>query len=141
MSENLKNNLRPNTDDNVRLVLMAVQDLTFRVGMSEQKFEDFAEKIDRRLNNTDSVLQNVVAEIAHLKEGQRRLEEGQGRLEVRQESLEEGQKSLRSELTAFRRHVDEQFRILSGTVEGRYREHDRRIAQLEAKTNPANSQT
>jgi chromosome segregation ATPase len=155
MSEDLKNNLRPNTDDNVRLVLMAVQDLTFRVGMSEQKFEDFAEKIDRRLNNTDSILQNVVAEIAHLQEGQRHLEEGQrrleegqgrleerqGRLEERQESFEEGQKSLRSELTAFRRHVDEQFRTLSGTVEGRYREHDRRIARLEAKTNPTNSQT
>lgn len=148
MSEDLKNKLRPNTDDNVRLVLMAVQDLTFRVGMSEQKFEDFAEKLDRRLNNTDAILQKVVLDIAHLQEGQGRLEAGQKSLERRQTSLEEGQKRLeegqkrlRSDLTALRRHVDQQFRTLSGTVEGRYREHDQRITRLEANSNSPNSQT
>jgi len=155
MSEDLNNKLRPSTDDNVWLILKAVQDLTFRAGMSEQKFEDFAEKLDRRLNNTDAILQKVVTDIAQLQEGQARLEvgygrledgygrleEGQRRLEERQESLEEGQKSLCSELTAFRRHVDEQFRTLSGTVEGRYREHERRIAGLETNANPPNSQT
>jgi DNA repair exonuclease SbcCD ATPase subunit len=148
MTEDLKNKLRPNTDDNVMLILKAVQDLTFRVGMSEQKFEDFAEKLDRRLNDTDSILQNVVADIAHLQEGQRRLEEGQrrleewqGRLEEGQGRLEEGQMSLRSDLTALRHHVDQQFRTLSGTVEGRYREHDKRITRLEANANPPNTQT
>jgi chromosome segregation ATPase len=183
MSEDLTNKLRPSTDDNVWLILKAVQDLSFRAGMSEQKFEDFAEKLDRRLNNTDAILQNVVADIAHLQEGQRRLEErqgrleegqgrleerqgrleegqgrleerqgrleeGQGRLEERQgrleegqESLEEGQKSLRSELTAFRRRVDEQFLKLSGEVERHYREHDQRIARLENNANQANPQT
>ena len=103
MSEDLTNKLRPNTDDNVWLILKAVQDLTFRAGMSEQKFEDFAEKLDRRLNNTDAILQKVVLDIAQ---------------------LHEGQDSLRSDLTAFRQHVDQQFRTLSGTVEGRYREHE-----------------
>ena len=162
MNEDLNNKPGPNTDDNVALILMAVQDLTFRVGRSEQKFEDFAEKLDRRLNNTDAILHKVVADVAHLQEGQQRLEQGQarleerqgrleerqgrleerqGRLEERQESLEEGQSSLRSELTAFRRHVDEQFRTLSGTVEGRYRDHEQRITRLEANTNQANSQT
>ena len=71
MSEDLTNKLRPSTDDNVWLILKAVQDLTFRAGMSEQKFEDFAEKLDRRLNNTDSILDKVVADIAHLQEGHR----------------------------------------------------------------------
>ena len=155
MSEDLTNKLRPSTDDNVWLILRAVQDLTFRAGMSEQKFEDFAEKLDRRLNNTDAILQTVVADIGQLQEGQRRLEEGQGRLEERQgrleerqgrleerqESLEEGHKSLRSELSAFRLHVDDQFRTLSGTVEGRYRQHDQRIARLETNANLPNSQT
>jgi len=113
MTEDLTNKLRPNTDDNVRLVLMAVQDLTFRVGMSEQKFDDFAEKLERRL-------QNVSSEIAQ---------------------LQEGQKSLQSDLTAFRQHVDKQFLTLSGTVEKRYREHDQRITRLETNANQANTQT
>lgn len=120
MSEDLTNKLRPNTDDKVTLILMAVQDLTFRVGMSEHKFDDFAEKLEQRL-------QNVSSDVAHLHEGQRR--------------LEGGQESLRSDLTAFRRRVDQQFLTLSGTVEKRYREHDERIARLETNTNQANSQT
>ena len=127
MSEDLTNKLRPSTDDNVWLILKAVQDLTFRAGMSEQKFEDFAEKLDRRLNNTDAILQKVVLDIAQLHEGQRRLEEGQD--------------NLRSDLTAFRRRVDQQFLTLSGEVEKRYREHDQRIARLETNANPTNSQT
>ena len=141
MSEDLTNKLRPTIDDNVWLILRAVQDLSFRAGISEQKFEDFAEKLDRRLNNTDAILQTVVTDIGQLQEGQRRLEEGQGRLEERQESLEEGHRSLRSELTAFRRHVDDQFRTLSGTVEGRYRDHEQRITRLETIVNQANPQT
>ena len=127
MSEDLTNKLRPTIDDNVWLILKAVQDLTFRAGRSEQKFDNFAERIDgrlddldRRLNNTEVILQKVVIDIAH---------------------LQEGQESLRSDLTAFRRHVDDQFRTLSGTVEGRYRQHDQRIARLETNANPPNSQT
>jgi len=141
MSEDLTNKLRPNTDDNVTLILMAVQDLTFRVGMSEHKFDYFAEKLEQRL-------QNVSSDIAQLKEGQGRLEqrmggleERMGGLEERMGGLEEGQETLRSELTAFRRRVDHQFLTLSGTVEKRYREHDQRITQLETNANPANSQT
>ena len=113
MNEDLTQKLRLNTEDNLTLILRAVQDLTFRVTMSEHKFDDFAEKLEQRL-------QKVSSDITQLQEGQDR---------------------LRSDLTAFRRHVDEQFRTLSGTVEGRYREHDRRIARLEAKTNPANTET
>jgi len=120
MSEDLTNKLRPSTDDNVWLILKAVQDLTFRAGMSEQKFDDFAEKLDRRL-------QSVSSDIAQLQEGQQR--------------LEEGQKRLRSDLTDFRRHVDQQFRTLSGEVERRYREHDQRIARLETNANPPNTET
>ena len=76
-----------------------------------------------------------------LEEGQRRLEERYGRLEEKYGRLEEGQKRLRSDLTDFRRHVDQQFRTLSGEVERRYREHDQRIARLETNANPPNSQT
>jgi uncharacterized phage infection (PIP) family protein YhgE len=94
MNEDLTKKLRPNTDDNVLLILMAVQDLTFRVGMSEQKFDDFAERLDRRLNDTDAVLQKVVLDVAHLHEGQRRLQAGLNGLDERQKSLEQGQKSL-----------------------------------------------
>ena len=148
MTEDLTKKLTPNTDDKVTLILMAVQDLTFRLGMSEHKFDDFAAKTEQRL-------QKVGSDIAQLREGQQRLEEsqrslgeGQRSLEERQRSLEQGQKrleegqeSLRTDLTALRRHVDQQFKTLSGTVEGRYREHDKRIAQLETNTNQANSQT
>jgi hypothetical protein len=155
MSEDLTNKLRPNTDDNVTLILMAVQDLTFRVGMSEHKFEDFAEKLDRRLNDSDAILQKVVLDIAHLQEGQLRLEEGQRGLQEGQRGLQEGQrglqegqrglqegqKRLHSDLTAFRQRVDQQFRTLSGEVERRYREHDQRIARLETNANQANPQT
>ena len=94
MSEDLTKKLRPTTDANVTLILGAVQDLTLRFDMREQKFEDFAEKLDRRLNDTDAILQKVVFDIAHLHAGQSRLEDGQNSLNVRLKSLEEGQKSL-----------------------------------------------
>jgi len=134
MSEDLTNKLRPNIEDQVALILTAVNDLIFRVGMSERKSDDFAEKLERRL-------QNLSSDVAQLQEGQRRLEEGQQRLEAGQKGLQEGQKRLRSDLTALRRHVDHQFMKLSGAVEERYREHDQRITRLETNTNPANSQT
>ena len=127
MTEDLTNKLNPNIEDRVELILMAVSDLTFRASMSERKFGDFAEKLEHRL-------QNISSDIAQLKEGQ-------GRLEQRVGGLEEGQESLRSDLTAFRRHVDYQFMKLSGEVEKRYREHDQRITRLETNANPANSQT
>ena len=148
MSEDLTKKLSPNADDKLTLILMAVQDLTFRVGMSEHKLQEFAEKIEQRLSDTGAVLQKIISNIAHLHEGQLRLQEGQQSLEERQKSLEQGQKSLEqgqqslgSDLAAFRQHVDQQFMTLSGTVEGRYREHDRRIARLETNANQANSQT
>src|SRR5690349_18728565 len=155
MSEDLTKKLRPTTDANVTLILGAVQDLTLRFDMREQKFEDFAEKLDRRLNDTDAILQKVVFDIAHLHAGQSRLEDGQNSLNVRLKSLEEGQKSLeegqrrleegqnslRSDLTGFQQRVDQQFRTLSGAVESSYRKLDRRITQLETKTNQPNSQT
>ena len=134
MSEDLTKKLSPNADDKLTLILMAVQDLTFRVGMSEHKLEKFADKVEQRLSDTGAVLQKIISNISHLHEGQRRLEE-------RQESLEEGQKSLRSDLTSFRQHVDEKFLTLSGAVEGRYREHDQRITRLETNTNQADTQT
>jgi len=134
VSEDLTNKLRPNIEDQVALILTAVNDLIFRVGMSERKFDDFAEKLEQRL-------QNVGSDIAQLKEGQGRLEERMGGLEERMGGLEEGQESLRSDLTALRRRMDHQFMKLSGEVEKRYREHDQRITRLETNTNPANSQT
>src|SRR6476660_7295014 len=109
MTEDLTNKLNPNIGDEVALILMAVNDLIFRVGMSERKFDDFAEKLERRL-------QNLSSDVAQLQEGQQRLEAGQ-------KGLQEGQKRLRSDLTALRRHVDHQFMKLSGAVEERYREH------------------
>jgi len=134
MTEDLTNKLNPNIGDEVALILTAVNDLIFRVGMSERKSDDFAEKLERRL-------QNLSSDVAQLQEGQRRLEEGQQRLEAGQKGLQGGQKRLRSDLTALRRHVDHQFMKLSGEVEKRYREHDQRITRLETNTNPANSQT
>jgi len=134
MTEDLTNKLRPNIEDQVALILTAVNDLIFRVGMSERKFDDFAEKLEQRL-------QNVGSDIAQLKEGQGRLEERMGGLEERMGGLEEGQESLRSDLTALRRRMDHQFMKLSGEVEKRYREHDQRITRLETNANPANSQT
>jgi uncharacterized membrane-anchored protein YhcB (DUF1043 family) len=113
MTEDLTQKLRPNTDDKLTLILMAVQDWNFRASMIERNFEDFAEKLDQRLQKMGS---NIA-------------------------QLQEGQKCLRSDLRAFRQHVDKQFQTLSGTVEGRYREHDQRITRLETNTNQANSQT
>jgi predicted nucleic acid-binding Zn-ribbon protein len=120
MNEDLTKKLSRTTDDTLTLIFMAVQDLTFRAGMIEHKLEDFAEKAELRLQKVDS-------DIAQLREGQ--------------QGLQEGQESLRSDLTAFRRDVDKQFMTLSGTVEGRYREHDQRITRLETNTNQANTQT
>ena len=136
MTEDLTNRLHA-VDDKLSLILTIVQSLTVRVDNLDSRLECVdarlervdarLERVDARLERLDARLEQVEQTVEHLKEGQQR--------------LEGGQKRLRSDLTAFRRHVDLQFRTLSGTVEGRFREHDQRIARLEANANQANSQT
>lgn len=122
MTEDLTNRLHA-VDDKLSLILTIVQSLTVRVDNLDSRLE----RVDARLERFDARLQQVEQAVEHLNEGQRR--------------LEQGQKSLRSDLTAFRKRVDHQFLILSGTVEKRFREHDQRFARLEANANQANSQT
>ena len=157
MTEDLTHRLHA-VDDKLTLILTTVQSLTVRVDNVDSRLE----RLERTVDEGQHVMKRVVVDIAQLQQGQRRLEHGlhglegqleglegrqqglEGRLHGLEEGLhglEEGQASLRSDLTAFRRHVDLQFRTLSGTVEGRFREHDQRIARLEANANQANSQT
>ena len=143
MTEDLTNRLHA-VDDKLTLILTMVQSVTVRFDNVDSRLE----RVERTVDESRPVLKRVVADIAQLQQGQRRLEgsvrglEGsvQG-LEGSVRGLEAGQKRLRSDLTAFRRHVDQQFRTLSGTVEGRYREHDQRITRLETIANQADSQT
>jgi predicted nucleic acid-binding Zn-ribbon protein len=151
MTEDLTKKLPQSADEKLTLILTTVQSLTIRVDSIDSRLQRVEETID----DARPVWQLLIIDIAHLREGQlilergqRRLEEGQrrleercGRLEEGQTSLEERQKSLHSDLTAFRRRVDQQFLTLSGTVESRFREHDQRITRLETNTNQADTQT
>ena len=151
MTEDLTKKLPQSADEKLTLILTTVQSLTVRVNSIDSRLQRVEETID----DARPVWQLLIIDIAHLREGQlilergqRRLEEGQrrleercGRLEEGQKSLEERQKSLHSDLTAFRRRVDQQFLTLSGTVESRFREHDQRITRLETNTNRADTQT
>ena len=151
MTEDLTKKLPQSADEKLTLILTTVQSLTIRVDSIDSRLQRVEETID----DARPVWQLLIIDIAHLREGQlilergqRRLEEGQrrleercGRLEEGQKSLEERQKSLHSDLTAFRRRVDQQFLTLSGTVESRFREHDQRITRLETNTNRADTQT
>jgi len=151
MTEDLTKKLPQSADEKLTLILTTVQSLTVRVDSIDSRLQRVEETID----DARPVWQLLIIDIAHLREGQlilergqRRLEEGQrrleercGRLEEGQKSLEERQKSLHSDLTAFRRRVDQQFLTLSGTVESRFREHDQRITRLETNTNQADTQT
>jgi peptidoglycan hydrolase CwlO-like protein len=151
MTEDLTKKLPQSADEKLTLILTTVQSLTIRVDSIDSRLQRVEETID----DARPVWQLLIIDIAHLREGQlilergqRRLEEGQrrleercGRLEEGQKSLEERQKSLHSDLTAFRRRVDQQFLTLSGTVESRFREHDQRITRLETNTNQADTQT
>jgi predicted nucleic acid-binding Zn-ribbon protein len=151
MTEDLTKKLPQSADEKLTLILTTVQSLTVRVDSIDSRLRRVEETID----DARPVWQLLIIDIAHLREGQlilergqRRLEEGQrrleercGRLEEGQKSLEERQKSLHSDLTAFRRRVDQQFLTLSGTVESRFREHDQRITRLETNTNRADTQT
>ncbi|HEX3248950.1 MAG TPA: hypothetical protein VHS05_05965 [Pyrinomonadaceae bacterium] len=151
MTEDLTKKLPQSADEKLTLILTTVQSLTIRIDSIDSRLQRVEETID----DARPVWQLLIIDIAHLREGQlilergqRRLEEGQrrleercGRLEEGQKSLEERQKSLHSDLTAFRRRVDQQFLTLSGTVESRFREHDQRITRLETNTNQADTQT
>jgi peptidoglycan hydrolase CwlO-like protein len=158
MTEDLTKKLPQSADEKLTLILTTVQSLTVRVDSIDSRLQRVEETID----DARPVWQLLIIDIAHLREGQlilergqRRLEEGQRRLEERcgrleegqkgleerQKSLEERQESLHSDLTAFRRRVDQQFLTLSGTVESRFREHDQRITRLETNTNRADTQT
>jgi predicted nucleic acid-binding Zn-ribbon protein len=151
MTEDLTKKLPQSADEKLTLILTTVQSLTVRVDSIDSRLRRVEETID----DARPVWQLLIIDIAHLREGQlilergqRRLEEGQrrleercGRLEEGQKSLEERQKSLHSDLTVFRRRVDQQFLTLSGTVESRFREHDQRITRLETNTNQADTQT
>jgi predicted nucleic acid-binding Zn-ribbon protein len=151
MTEDLTKKLPQSADEKLTLILTTVQSLTVRVDSIDSRLRRVEETID----DARPVWQLLIIDIAHLREGQlilergqRRLEEGQrrleercGRLEEGQKSLEERQKSLHSDVTAFRRRVDQQFLTLSGTVESRFREHDQRITRLETNTNQADTQT
>ena len=151
MTEDLTKKLPQSADEKLTLILTTVQSLTIRIDSIDSRLQRVEETID----DARPVWQLLIIDIAHLREGQlilergqRRLEEGQRRLEERcerleegQKSLEERQKSLHSDLTAFRRRVDQQFLTLSGTVESRFREHDQRITRLETNTNRADTQT
>ena len=151
MTEDLTKKLPQSADEKLTLILTTVQSLTIRIDSIDSRLQRVEETID----DARPVWQLLIIDIAHLREGQlilergqRRLEEGQrrleercGRLEEGQKSLEERQESLHSDLTAFRRRVDQQFLTLSGTVESRFREHDQRITRLETNTNQADTQT
>ena len=151
MTEDLTKKLPQSADEKLTLILTTVQSLTVRVDSIDSRLQ----RVEETIEDARPVWQLLIVDIAHLRQGvlilergQRRLEErcgrleeGQKGLEERQKSLEEGQKSLHSDLTAFRRRVDQQFLTLSGTVEASFREHDQRITRLETNANQANTQT
>ena len=116
MSNDLTQKIPQSADEKLDLILTTVLSMTVRV-----------DSIDTRLHRVE--------------EGQRTLEEGQRRLEDGQRRLELGQEVLCSEVEALNRSVKHRFLILSNQVQASYNNLEKRVAVLEANSNPPNSQT
>ena len=131
MSEDLTKKLPSTDSDRIALILTTVQNLDTRTTNLEKRFDILEQKVDERLYDTRPIWQTVLADIAHLQEGQRRLEETM--------SSEFGQvnKSLRD--------IYYRMEVLNDTmlnVQARVRDVDHRVRDLEAQQHkPTNSST
>jgi hypothetical protein len=126
MSEDLTKKLPPDTDDKLMLILTAVHALTFRVDKLEHRFDGFEDKVDERLYDTRPIWQKVVADIAHLQEGQ----------DVLRVDVSEIKKSMRD--------VYYGFDVLNNTmlaVRADHRDIYERVRVLENHSNPPNTET
>lgn len=126
MSDDLTKRLTPTTDDKLTLILTAVQELTFRVDKLEHRFDGFEERVEERLYDTRPIWQKVVADIAHLQEGQDTVRAGVGEIK----------KSMRD--------VYYRFDVLNNTmlaIRTDQRDIFDRVRALENHSSPPNSQT
>ena len=126
MSEDLTKQLPASDSDKLTLILTTVQSLTVRVGKLEHRFDGLEQKVDERLYDTRPIWQKVVADIAHLQEGQ----------DVLRTDVGEIKRSLR--------HVYYRFDILNNTmlaIRADQRDLYDRVRALENHINPPNSQT
>lgn len=158
MTENLTQQLPQTADEKLTLILTIVQSLTIRVDNIDSRLQ----RVEQTVGESRPILQRLVIDVEHLKEGQRRLEDRivgldgrvvglEGRiagledrvvgLEGRIDDLKEGQEALRSELRGLKRHVDYRFMILSGNVLAQYMKLEQRVTILELGSTPPNSQT
>lgn len=148
MSQDLTQQLLQTADEKLTLILTIVQSLTIRVDNMDSRLL----RVEHTVDEGRPILQRLVVDVEHLKEGQRRLEERhdrseerhgrlEGRLEGGLRQLKEGQEALRSDLLAFRKRVDYRFMVLSGNVLSKYLELEQRVTILELNSNPPNSQT
>lgn len=148
MTENLTQQLPQTADEKLTLILTIVQSLTIRVDNIDSRLQ----RVEQTVGESRPILQRLVIDVEHLKEGQRRLEERhdrleerhgrlEGRLEAGLQQLKEGQEALRSDLLAFRKRVDHRFLVLSGDVLARYIKLEQRVTILELGSTPPNSQT
>ena len=94
-----------------------------------------------RVDNIDMRLQRVEEGQRTLEEGQRTLEQGQRVLKEGVVRLEEGQAILCYELEKLKHSVAHRFLVFSGQAESRYRDLDKRVTILEARSDLSNSQT
>lgn len=112
----LTQQLLQTADEKLTLILTIVQSLTIRVDNMDSRLL----RVEHTVDESRPILQRLVIDVEHLKEGQRRLEERyvllEGRLEGGLQQLKEGQEALRSDLLAFRKRVDYRFMVLSGNV-------------------------
>src|SRR5687767_12273982 len=123
MSEDLTKKL-PTGNDNVAVILQNI----------DSRLERLERKVEERLHETRPIWEKVVADIAHLQEGQKQLLEGQTRLE---EDLHDMKVSMRE--------ISWQVSGMNGTlltIQGKNKELEGRVRDLEQQhRKPSNSST
>ncbi|HEV2837232.1 MAG TPA: hypothetical protein VGW58_18075 [Pyrinomonadaceae bacterium] len=119
MSEDLTRKLSQTDSEKLTLLLSTVQSITVRIDNVDLRLS----RVEQTVDNTRSILQDVVADVLQLQEGQR---------------------ALSTEFRSLRRDVDHRFDLIyDKLVEIERFDHDihDRVTRLELNTNPPNSQT
>ena len=121
-------------DDALTQILGAIRELAARVDKLERK-------VDERLHDTRPIWEQVVADVAQLRqgvarleEGQQRFAEGQQRFAERLERLEAGQQRLSHEFEDGWRRFERKLRAMSDSwleLKADYSYLDRRLGELE----------
>ena len=119
MSEDLTQKLPKSDNEMLNLILTTTQNLAGRFDHLEARLENLEKKVEDRLYDTRPIWHKVVADIAHLQNGQDTLATKIGELQTNITGLQTGQQGLRSlifELSSTVREVNRDQIVMNDVI-------------------------